>query len=204
MFDENWQFLISKSFFKVAYMATIKNELYLTGDSAVYKTDRNLNVLQTFTYTGAGYRGIYYDTTSDTFYVAAYKLNKIHILDRNLTLIDSIDVNPYVPYSISENEGRFYVGNIDSTGDVLVIENKLIIYTFKGCNGQSSYIYSMLIDADGYMFTVCRTLNTIYLNHINGTYMGKSIATQSNPSCIYLDTKGRYIFNSFQHIDIYH
>jgi hypothetical protein len=60
----------------------------------------------------------------------------------------------------------------------------------------------MIIDADGYMFTVCRTVGTIFLNHINGSYMGMSIVTQADPSCIYLDSKGRYIVHSFKRIDI--
>ncbi len=121
-------------------MTTLGDEIFIAGDNAVYRADRNMNPLQTYTSWGSGYRGIYYEERSEIFYVCNGYSYNIDVLSRNLTFVDSINVWPNRPYSIIGHNGRLYVGNTDYSGRVLVIENKVIIYTIKGCNGYSSFI----------------------------------------------------------------
>jgi hypothetical protein len=79
VYDENWEYQKNISFANnsLAYAIEIENELYLTGDESVYKTDKSLNIINASYNNGSAYRGIYYNKTSDLIYVADVNLYSI-------------------------------------------------------------------------------------------------------------------------------
>jgi hypothetical protein len=102
VFDENWEYIFNRSsFFGIAHVFSITNYLYLTGDSNIWKTDEQLNILIQYNAIGThGYRGLYHNSTNDLVYLAPYLLKNIHIFNLNLTFNDTIDTVSLYPRSI--------------------------------------------------------------------------------------------------------
>ena len=97
VFDEEWNCFSNRSFTNVNHMIAVGNELYITGDVNVWKTDEQLNVLITYyNSTGWGiyriaiYYGLYYSPTNNLVYVASYGLQEVHVFNLDLTLNDTI------------------------------------------------------------------------------------------------------------------
>ena len=92
--NDNWSFLSFETFNLPAYMITVENSLYLTGESNLWKLDLNLNVLIQFTETGTSplYRGLYFNSTNRFLYVAPFALTVIHVFDLNPTLSHSFSI----------------------------------------------------------------------------------------------------------------
>jgi hypothetical protein len=202
VYDENWEYQKNISFANnsLAYAIEIENELYLTGDDALYITDKSLNIINAFYNNGSGYRGIYYNKTSDLIYVAEQNFCSISIFNRSLELIEKIDIG-YKPFALAEYGNKLFVGT--RNGTVLVIYNKTVINTYiTNCN----FITSLLIDNDGYIIIACNSPNAAYIYHTNGTNTGKNIGTTTSvvPFYINFDTKGRLIISSSSQIDIYY
>jgi DNA-binding beta-propeller fold protein YncE len=202
VFDENWEYQKNISFANnsLAYAIEIENELYITGNHAVYKTDKSLNIINAFYNTGLStYRGIYYNKTSDLIYVADFTTYYcISVFNRNLTFIESINIG-YKPYGLADYDEKLFVGTMNGT--ILVIQNKIVIKTFSTiCNA----ISSLLIDNDGYMIIACYSPNAAYIYHTNGTNTGKQIKTGGVPMFINFDSKGRLIISSTSRINIYY
>jgi hypothetical protein len=200
VYDENWEYQKNISFANnsLAYGIEIENELYLTGDVSVYKTDKSLNVVNAFYNNGSAYRGIYYNKTSDLIYVAAQNLSSIFIFNRSIALIEKIGIG-YKPFALAEYGNKLFVGT--KNGTILVIYNKTVINTYISI---CSSINSLLIDNDGYIIIACFSPQGAHIYHTNGTYTGKNITTYSNPQFINFDTKGRLIINCSNQINIYY
>jgi hypothetical protein len=201
VFDENWEYQKNISFVNdsLAYAIEIENEIYLTGDHAVYKTDKSLNIINAFYNNGSEYRGIYYNKTSDLIYVADFTIFYcISVFNRNLTLIESINIGNK-PYGLADYDDKLFVGTMNGT--ILVIQNKIVINTYSTiCN----YITSLLVDNDGYIIIACVSPQSAYIYHTNGTNTGKKITTYGNPQFINFDSKGRLIISSTGQFNIYY
>jgi hypothetical protein len=200
VFDENWEYQKNISFIGncLTYAIEIENELYLTGNDAVYKTDKSLNIINAFYNSESGYRGIYYNKTSDLIYVAGQISNSIFIFNRNVSLIEKVDIG-YKPFALAEYGNKLFVG--PKNGIILVIYNKTVINTYiTTCN----FITSLLIDNDGYIIIACNSPNAAFIYHTNGTNTGKELKTYDIPFYINFDTKGRLIIISATQIDIYY
>ena len=93
LFDEYWQFKTFKTINDSLYfIKAVGNELYISGDNGFYKTDENINIIATYSSSGAYYRGIYYNETSDLLYVTlSGSIFKIRVFNRNLTFLRAID-----------------------------------------------------------------------------------------------------------------
>ena len=200
VYDENWEYQKNISFANnsLAYAIEIENELYLTGDESVYKTDKSLNIINASYNNGSAYRGIYYNKTSDLIYVAAQNLSSIFIFNRSIALIEKIGIG-YKPFALAEYGNKLFVGT--KNGTILVIYNKTVINTYISI---CSSINSLLIDNDGYIIIACNSPNAAYIYHINGTYTGNKITTSVAPYFVNFDTKGRLIISSNTQIDIYY
>ncbi len=83
VFNENWEYQKNISFIGncLTYAIEVGNELFLTGDHAVYKTDKSLNIINAFYINGTGYRGIYYNKTSDLIYVAEMQVHYGYLIE---------------------------------------------------------------------------------------------------------------------------
>ena len=205
VYDDNWNYLTSKSINSPANIITIGNNIYITSNVNVYKTDSNFNILSTYypdDWSYTYFRGIYYNSTNNLIYVAAFLNANIHVFDLNLNLNDSIPISPYYPYSITGSNNQLYVGSYQS-GKILVISNKVIIKVIEACNGDTPSVTSISLNQNGYISSVCEWTNAIFLYHINGTYTGKSISTPANPEYFGLDSKGRVVIISQYQISIY-
>ncbi len=200
MFDENWEFkTVSSNIANPALIKPVGNEIFIAAENGVYKTDKNVNILASYTSSGAGYRGIFFLQATNIVVVASYLRNRIEIFDRNLIYITNIPI-PTMPYSFGEYEGKMFVGT--STGQIIVINNYQIIKTY--ITGCTSYISSFIIDPEGYLLYFCYNNYGVYLYHTNGTDMGKSIKTSTSSENIRIDSKGRLIVSSPDGINIYY
>jgi DNA-binding beta-propeller fold protein YncE len=201
VFNEKWEYQKNISFANnsLAYAIEIENELFFTGDNAVYKTDKSLNIINAFYNTGVSiFRGIYHNKTSDLIYVADFTtFNCISVFNRNLTFIEKINVG-YKPHALTDYDEKLFVGTMNGT--ILVIQNKTVINIYNTpCN---STITSLLIDTEGYMIVTCVSPNASFIYHTNGTNTGKKITTYGNPQFINFDTKGRLIISSYGQLNI--
>ena len=102
IFNDQWSFISFKAFDSPAYMISIDNSLYMTGDYNIWKPDQDLNILIQYNSTGdwPGYRGISYNPSNGFIYVAAFWLKEIQVFNLNLTLIRRISTSPHMPWSI--------------------------------------------------------------------------------------------------------
>ena len=201
IFDANWQYLTYKSFNSPAFMISVNNSLYITVSNYIYKTDKYLNIISQYNNQAAGYMGLFFNSLINTIYVAGYSHYAIDVFDLNLTLVDSISTPNYQPYSIQLYRNYIYTGTI-SSGNLLVIENKVIIRTVSVCTG--TFISSILIDNFGFMALSCFNEKKVYL-HYSATvnYTGMSLTHTVYPHFINFDSNGRFVVISLNQIDIY-
>ncbi len=129
IFDDEWNYISEKaSFTNAAFIISVGNNFYITGDSNIWKIDEQLNkLIQYDSY--PSYLGIYYSSSDNLIYVAPQNWQVIHIFDLDLRLIDSILTAPYNPWSINGYNNQLYVGTA-YYGMILVIVNgiKLMRY----------------------------------------------------------------------------
>ncbi len=204
VFDEQWNYVSEKlSFTRVAYMILVGNHFYITGDSVVWKTDEQLNKLIQYNSTGSSplYRGLYYSSSNNLIYVAPYNLQVIHVFNLDLRLTDTISSSPYSPWAINGYNNQLYVGARDN-GKMLVIVNKQIIKQFDGCNGQNTWLTSILFDEFDKMATACAN-DQLYLYDISGNYLNKIIPAADIPRYIAFDSKSRLVVVAYSRISIY-
>ena len=162
----------------------------------------SLNILIQYNAIGNSpqYKGIYYNSTNDFIYVAAFSFKTIDVFNLNIKLSYNISTLAYSPWSITAFNSQLYVGTY--TGTILVIEKRMIKYTFNGCNGYSFLLSYILFDSCGLMATSCDN-NQLYLYDSNGRYLNTSYPTPNNPSYIGHDSKGRFVQVSQQQISVY-
>ena len=200
-FNDNWSFVSSKTFPLPAYMITVENSIYMSGNLHLWKLDKDLNVLIQYNATGTGYRSLYLNSTNKFLYVTPHYLTEIHVFDLNLTLNHSFSILPYLPYSITGYNNQLYVGT--RNGTVLVFRNETIVNQFNVCGGNYVQLSSILFDEFGYIATSCEIDNKLYLNFANGTYTGKTMVTPNNPYYSGFDSKGHFVQISTKQIIIY-
>jgi len=201
--NDQWSFISFKVFTNPAFMISISNCLYMTGQSNVWKLDQDLNILINYNPGGStpSYRGISYNPSNGLIYVAARYLIEIQVFNLDLSLIRLFSTSPNTPYSMTFSSNQLYVGT--SVGMILRYQNEILINQFGGCNGNSDYLRSILFDPNGYMATSCYS-NKLYLFSSNGSFTNKSITTPLYPQYIDFDTKDRFIqISAAKQISIY-
>ncbi len=201
--NDDWSYVSYKDFTNPAHMITIENSIYMTGNTNIWKLDKDLNILiQYNSIGGTSYRGIYYNSSICFIYVAPSNLQEIHVFDINLLFNHSISVAPHKPYSITEYNNNMYIGTENST--IVIIQNEVITNQFNGCNGAFVELNSILFDKYGYMATICSyPTNILYLFNIDGTYTGTSLPTPVKPRYIGFDSTGRFVLISKSQVIIY-
>ena len=201
IFDENWKYLTYKNLNKPAYMITVNASLIISGNNNIYKTDKYMNNVNLYNNPSALYRGLYFNSSSNSIYVAVNTRSAIDVLDLNLTLVDSIPTSTYQPWSIQGYKNYIYVGT--TTGKLFVIENKDIIQIFVVCSG--SYLTSIVIDHFGYMALSCNTDQKVYFYYsANLSYTGINVMYEVEPYFINFDSHGRFVVISRHQVDIYY
>ena len=200
--NDEWELISFKTFFYPAYMISIGNSLYMTGDVNLWKVDQDLNILINYKPTGGypDYRGISNSPSNGLIYVAACELKEIQVFNLDLNFIRRLSTEPHQPWSIAESSNQFYVGTKE--GMILVYQNEIIIKQFNGCNGNSNLLSSILFDQNGYMATCCDN-DKLYLFSPNGSFTGKSLRTPYIPLHIGFDSKGQLIQILENQITIY-
>jgi hypothetical protein len=133
-------------------MISKNNYLFIIAEYYIYKTDKYLNLIkQNSIYTP---KGIYSNSNSNYLYVVSNYYNRIYQFDMNLNLISFFQIeSSYSFQTINSNNNKLYIGCYG--GQILVVENQVVVQTFKGCNGDYDYITSIAFDQYGYMATTC-------------------------------------------------
>jgi hypothetical protein len=153
LYNRNWTYLTYKtmSIYNPYSIQYINNEYFITGNNGIYRTDKYLNLVNSYIKAGAVYTSTYYNSTSDILYVARAGSNWIDLFYRNLTFISSISLTNQ-PWALTEKNGKLYVGL--NGGVISVIENNLIVKTITTlCTGD---IISILIDSNDFAgLTIC-------------------------------------------------
>jgi len=204
VFDENWNYVLNKTFnsVSISYMISVENNFYITADSNVWKLDERLNVLIRHLDSTATYAGLYYRSTNRLIYVAPANLPKIHVYNLNLTLNDSISILPYYPFAINEHNNQLYVGT--TAGIILVIVNKQINLQFNACKGNfNKEIFSIMFDESNYMATSCY-YDQLYLYNTTGSFLKKNISTDPIAYYIGFDSKARLVVLTDTKITLYY
>ena len=212
--NEDWSFVTYKTFPYPAYMITVGNSLYMTGNSIIWKLDKDLNSLMQYEATGSlgytgppYYRNIFYNSTNCWLYVAPYYLNVIQVFDLALTYNHNISILTYSPLSITGYNNQIYVGTTNAM--ILVIQNEIIMKQFNGCGASSDALTYILFDDYGYMATSCaHPARTLYLIFANGTLTDKTITApiitnDYGPFYFGFDSKSRFMHISVYQIIIY-
>ncbi len=200
IFNEKWQFQ-SYVNFSAQYFVAIGDDIYISTDYYVFKTDKNLNIIKTSLNNGAANRAIHYNNQDDKIYVPASNQAKINIFDRNLTSLGFIDTLTFRTFAIHSYNGTIYVGT--TNGTILLIRNKTIISSFNTLfNG--AQITSLLVDNYGFIAVAGNGMSSIYLYHTNGTFMNKTKISGTGTMDIKIDSKGRFIISSRSSIGIYY
>ncbi len=201
LYNRNWKYLTYKTMpiYAPSSIQSLNNELFITGNGGIYKTDKSLILVKSYTTSGPLYRGIYHNNTTDVIYVANWYFNKIDLLYRNLSFIRSLNLINN-PWALTEKNGKLYVGFTD--GSISVIENNLVVKNITTlCPG---WITSILIDANELMAVLCLNQNKLYLYSTNGSYTGKSMTTSSSPQYINFDLNGHFIIVGGNQINLYY
>jgi hypothetical protein len=199
LLNDNYGYLTHKAFTNPAYMVTVYSYLYITGNSDICKTDKYLNVLKTHTEFGASYRGIYFNSTENSIYVAPNTYTYFQVFDLNLTLKYTVSISTYRPYSFSEYNNELYVGT--TLGLILVINNKIVKLSFTVCSG--STITSTVSDNFGLMAISCENYNLVKFYYHNGIFTGKNLTTPQNSMFVGFDSKGHFVQISKFQISVY-
>jgi hypothetical protein len=202
--NDNYGYITNKSFSEPAFMIAINARVYITGAENIWKTDKYLNVLQTYNESG-NYRGIYFNSTENLIYVASKSYEYIQVFDLNLTNKYIVNLPPsYKARSFGEYNNELYVGTYNSI--VLVVVNKAIIRNFTACVGFIS-ISSIVFDNYGFMGISCQKdnqNNSVELYYFNGTFAGQKFTTPERTVFFGLDSKKRFVIISQKEISIYY
>ena len=198
-YDKNWNYITGIPFSNSTAMISIKssydNENFITANGTIYKLDKDLNILKTFS-NQAIYQILTYNTASDHILVTALAVTQIDIFDRNLTRTGFINFSSPLNY-ITECNGLIFVAS--NSSDVFVLKNETISYTFKTA---CSSVFSLEYYSDK-LFLVCS--QNIYSYLINGTYTGSVwknpipnlnyIGFDLNGDLVLTSSKGLYILS---------
>jgi hypothetical protein len=201
LYSRNWTYLTYKTMpIYVPYsIISINNNLFITGNDGIYKTDKSFNLVGSYIRTGAWYTNIYYNSTSDILYVASQFSYRIDLFYRNLTFISSINFTKQL-YALTEKNGKLYVGL--NGGSIPVLENNLVVKTITTLC--TNWIISIVIDSNDVMGVLCYDNSMLYLYTTNGSYTGKSMTTPSLPRFMNYDLNGRFIIAGQNQIKLYY
>ena len=205
IFSEKWKYKNFKNFKNPANMIRVEDSLYITAQYSIYKTDKDLNLIQQHNCsegTNPSYRGILFNSKNSTLYVVGYELRMIYEFTLEFEIIDSFPTPKYYPWSIQEYDNKLFVGTY--SGVILVIVNRIIVKTFNACNGcYNSMVTSMIFNKKGFIYVTSSSLSLIYLYNNNGSYTGISMRTPNYPYFTGYDSKGRFVIISKFQVSIY-
>jgi hypothetical protein len=88
-------------------------------------------------------------------------------------------------------------------GQILVVENQVVVQNFKGCNGDYDYVTSIAFDKYGYMATTCYYTSRIHIYTVNGIYTNKSVTTPNYPRNVAFDSQNMMVVVSDYQITFY-
>ena len=134
IFDDNWNYQKFRILPKPAYLKEVDENIFISSSNSFFKTNTNVDVIRTYQQRGADYRGIFYEKSTELFFVASESLRRIDVFNKNLSLTKSIDMGEYVPYSInSYQKSELLIGT--RFGEILTFNNNVgkIVKVYKTC-----------------------------------------------------------------------
>jgi hypothetical protein len=199
-YSSDWEYLgmVTTTMTWPVYIKTIGNDIYIAADNTIFKTDKNLTVINSIDFFSYHFRGIYHDQSTDSIYVAAYNSEFIFIFNRGLALLQTLSTSGNRPFALAGYQNKIYVGTMNHT--ILVLQNRTIVSTL---NTICEIITSLLIDDYGTMLVLCRSPIMLYVYNVNGTMIG-FYPVSGDVTYMNFDSKGRFIINSYYQLNIYY
>ena len=204
MFDKNWTYIKSSIYISpyLYKIIAVNGYLYVTTyQNGIYKIDLNLNIIGN--YLDNYFEGMYYNSTSNTIFVASYYSSKIVELTPDLVFVSSMAAIGY-PSSLNGFNNTLYVGTIQ--GNIVIYVDRIFSYLSNGCsNVRSSSALTILFDDYGNMGVQCEYLYEHYFLgfYLNGSYTGYSMSISANfseASQVFFDSSGSLLLVGTQQI----
>jgi hypothetical protein len=207
--DDNYNYLDKKTFVNANRMIAQNSSLYIAGNTTIWKTDKYLNILQTYNDSAAQYLNIFFHSIDNFIYLAPRGYTYIQAFDLNLVLNYTISTMPNNPSSFARYNNALYVGTIQGSVCVLLYMPGMsyqlynVIYSFTVCFN-TLIITSLVMDNCGFLAVNCREDNAVYLYYPNGTFLNYALATPSAPRYIGFDSNGYFVQISKLSISLYY
>lgn len=199
IFDKNWILQRNISMINQSlYMSAVDDAfLFISENNRFCKANLNGTIILCFNRGNSSFRSSYYNFTSQTISVVSYSNRSILTFDKNLNLIEVIQLN-YVFHGINAYFNDFILS--DSAGRIIVLRNKVVINTFQTlCTSTVTQIY---VNKNGLITVPCFGNQTLFLYHVNGSYMGKKVSVPDSPIFLSCDLNGNIAVVAFSNIYI--
>jgi hypothetical protein len=204
--DENWTYLTSSVLpYPYTYSLKLNNNgyFYLTSDKSFYRM--NMNVYSDANYTVnylIGYRQFFFDSNSQSFYVAPFNTKLIQLFDLNCVYIRNISLQNNSPYGLNVFNDNIYVS---TTANQILIVSKSTEQIIKqvNCDCSNDWLYHITIDLFGFMVISAHSNKICLLDRTNVSYTGNMLATSNTPWATTIIPNGRFVLMASNSIDIY-
>jgi hypothetical protein len=163
-FDTNWvlKSIMEINSFTTNFIIAVDNQFYVSSGitAGLIHTSSNLTILHTYGDVEK-YNQLAYDPINNTIIAVSGGDNKIHIFDRNLNILNTIQTSLYYISAVAVFGSKIFVGS--SIKLIQVFENgqSISVQKIPDCSVQS-----LKIDSYGYMILHCGT-STLYLYNVN-------------------------------------
>ena len=204
MFNEFWEYQRNITLLSSPkYSVYVNDEIYVSCDSLIQKYDKNLNFILQSNAIGNYYYGIYFYQSNGMLYAANTNIYRIHIFNKNLSLMGSISTS-FKPFSIAQCNDMIAVSEESVTGKINFFKNNILTTNISISCSRS--ITSMIVDNYDHMIILCYSPSYLYIHHTNGTFTGTAfpICSNSNPMFINFDSKDRLVVVCRSSIEIYY
>ena len=212
VFDTNWNYLWLLNFnafnsYPAFYMIVVNGGFFfsLTGTYGLTQTTSRLTLLNKYSNEAGNYRSLCYDEVNKTVIAANWGSHRIDIFNQDLTLRSSV-LSASQPHGVCIYGSRIYFSYFSGSSSISVIQNGIVIENITTlCFSQ---LVSLTVDSNGYMAVSCQIPNTLYLYHVNGSYMSKSISIiPSSPGSLFYanyDSQNRLAVGANSKIIVYY
>ena len=177
VFDENWNYLNLLNFtalnsYPAYYMIVVNGGFYFSSLNTygLIQTTSQLGLLNVHANETGKYRSLCYDQMNKTVIAANVISNRIDIFSQDLTLLSSLSL-AFQPHGVCVYGSSIYVSYWSGSSNISVINNG----NFTTLCPEK--LISLTVDSFGYMAVSCQNNSILYLYHVNGSYMNKSIST---------------------------
>ena len=126
VFSDDWNYIGYLNYPKTYtnFMKYVNGFIWCTAKYYFYKATTNF-VLVKYFYKGGSFQEFAFDPKSSLFYVTSQNYKNIYIFTTACTLVKTISTGStsYIPFSITYDDGTFYIGEGYSTSRIQKLQN---------------------------------------------------------------------------------